>query len=183
MLKSIKKKDSLQLFINKDTPNKLGIRVFPKDNNRVTTSYITIQNVQEIDIELPTGYKKPVIIPSVEFSKSLKDLGNIGTETEINVKNFYVRFSCKTDGILERIVEFGEIDPYEKDEEIFNLYNQKFFTEQLGKISKISGLSNQLKLYTGTPIMFKTNVGNLGELAIYMKSIHELEQESNMCLE
>jgi len=183
MLKSIKKKDSLQLFIPTENQNKLGIRVFPKDNNRVTTSYITIQNVQEIDIELPKIYSKPVIIPSSEFSKSLKDLGNIGNQTEISVQNFYVKFCCKTDGILERIVEFGEIDVYDKDEEIFNSYKETFFTDQLGKIAKISGLGSQLKLYTGKPIMFKTNVGNLGELSIYMKSIDELEKEANMCLD
>lgn len=183
MLKSIKKKDSLQLFIPTENQNKLGIRVFPKDNNRVTTSYITIQNVQEIDIELPHISSKPVIIPSSEFSKSLKDLSNIGNETDISVQNFYVKFSCKTDGILERIVEFGEIDVYEKDEEVFNSYKETFFTDQLGKIAKISGLASQLKLYTGKPIMFKTNVGNLGELSIYMKSKDELEKEANMCLD
>ena len=180
MLKSVKKKDSLQIFIAKEDQNKLGIRVFPKDNNRVTTSFITIQNVQEIDIELPEINSKPVIIPSSEFSKSLKELSSIGNKTEISVKNFYVKFACKTDGVLERIVEFGEDDPYN---EVFNSYKQTFYTDQLGKISKISGLGNQLKLYTGTPIMFKTNVGNLGELCIFMKSIHELEKEANMCLE
>ena len=180
MLRSIKKKDSLQLFIDPQDTNKLGIKVFPKDNNRVSTSFITIQTVQELEIDLPTGYNKPVIMPSAEFSKMLKDLNNIGSETYINVQNFYVKFSCKTDGIFERIVEFGEMDfDNDSDEEIFNVYSQKFTTEQLSKITKISGLSNQLKLYVGKPIMFKSNVGNLGEIMIFIKSIQEIDNDTH----
>lgn len=179
MLRSIKKKDSLQLFIDSSNSNKLGIKVFPKDNNRVSTSFITIQTVQELEIDLPIGYSKPVIISSSEFSKMLKDLNNIGAETYIDVKNFYVKFSCKTDGIFERIVEFGEIDNEDDKEEIFNIYSQKFTTEQLCKITKISGLSNQLKLYVGKPIMFKSNVGNLGEIMIFIKSIEEIDNDNH----
>ena len=46
MLKSIKKKDSIILFIDQENPTDLGIQVIPKENNRVTTSYIKIQNIQ-----------------------------------------------------------------------------------------------------------------------------------------
>ena len=63
MLKSIKKKDSLQLFINDEFPNDLGIKVIPKENNRITTSFIKIQEKQNISIEVPNGYDKPVIVP------------------------------------------------------------------------------------------------------------------------
>ena len=46
MVKSIKKKDSIVLFINEDNETELGIRVIPKEKNRVTTSFIKIQNLQ-----------------------------------------------------------------------------------------------------------------------------------------
>ena len=46
MLKSIKKKDSLQLFILEGQETELGIKTIPKENNRVTTSGIKIQNMQ-----------------------------------------------------------------------------------------------------------------------------------------
>ena len=46
MLKSIKKKDSLELFIDSDSPNELGIKTIPKENTRVTTSGIKIQKIQ-----------------------------------------------------------------------------------------------------------------------------------------
>ncbi len=43
MIKSIKKKDSIILFINEDQQDDLGIRVIPKENNRVTTSFIKMK--------------------------------------------------------------------------------------------------------------------------------------------
>ena len=69
MLKSVKKKDSLQLFINTENPTELGIKTIPKENTRITTSGIKIQTIQNLDIECPQGYGKPVIVPSAEFQK------------------------------------------------------------------------------------------------------------------
>jgi DNA polymerase III sliding clamp (beta) subunit (PCNA family) len=53
MLKSIKKKDQLELFIDDINSNELGIKVTPKDQSRVTTSFITIKNIQNIEIDMP----------------------------------------------------------------------------------------------------------------------------------
>ena len=48
MLKSIKKKDSIVLFIDDDKDDMLGIKVIPPENNRITVSYIKIQSIQRI---------------------------------------------------------------------------------------------------------------------------------------
>ena len=68
--KSIKKKDSIELFIDDSAPNDLAIRVIPKENNRISTSYLKIQSVQNLDIDIPTGYSKPVIVSSSDFVRS-----------------------------------------------------------------------------------------------------------------
>ena len=68
MLKSIKKKDSIEFFIDDQNITDLGITIIPKEHNRVTTSFIKIQSIQNLDIDLPTGYEKPVIVPSASFS-------------------------------------------------------------------------------------------------------------------
>ena len=51
MLKSIKKKDSIQLYIDDASPTDLAIRVIPKENNRITTSYVKIQSIQNLIID------------------------------------------------------------------------------------------------------------------------------------
>lgn len=179
MLKNIKKKDSIILFINKEKKNDLGIQVIPQDNNRITTSYIRIQNIQNIDIDLPEGYKKPILVQSSEYQKMCKDLDSIGKIINITSMNeFYIKFLCNSNNVYSREVEFG-IGNVNNFEETFN---QDFDTEKLKHIIKISGLSNTIKIYTqkGLPILFKSKIGNLGEISIFVKSRQQIEEENNI---
>ena len=81
MVKNIKKKDSIVIFIEEENPTELGIKVIPKEKNRVTTSHVKIQNLQSLEIELPNGYNNAIIIPSNEYTKMIKDLNNMGGNT------------------------------------------------------------------------------------------------------
>jgi len=173
MCRSIKKKDHLELFIEKSNPTKLAIRVIPKDNNRITTSYIIIQSVQELAIDVPTDYGKPVIVSSSEFQKMCKDMSSIGNITNVKAREFNIIFSTETDGLFERTVEFGETNL--QNQEIS--YNQNFVTEQLLRITKIAGLSSKLKIFVGNPLLLKTNVGTLGEISLYIKSKEYIDDD------
>lgn len=183
MLKSIKKKDSLCLFIDDDAPTDLGIKVIPKENNRVTTSFVKIQGIQTLDIDIPEGYGKPIIVPSSEYQKMCKDMAHIGSVINVVSKNFHIKFVCNAGGVMKRNVEFGEMgDSDEDDEDDSNIieYNQEFDTEQLSRITKMAGLSTNIQIYPkkGLPLMFKSSIGSLGKIAIYIKSKDLLEKES-----
>lgn len=184
MLKSVKKKDSLQLFINNDNPTELGIKTIPKENTRITTSGIKIQSIQNLDIECPQGYGKPVIVPSAEFQKMCKDLSSIGsTNIKVVARNFHIEFIADADGILKRKVVFGEDEDSEGEEsdgEESNEYIATFTTDQLSRITKLAGLSSTMQIFTATgqlPLLFKSNVGSLGKISIYIKSKELIDQE------
>jgi proliferating cell nuclear antigen len=179
ILKTIKKKDSLQLFIDDESLTNLGIKVIPKENNRITTSYITIQEAQEIDIELPLITSRHVLITSSEFQKMIKDMSIIGNTINISSRGFSIAFSSNNDGVMRRVVEFGEIDCSEEDtsESENQDYFQNFSTEQLLRITKIAGLSPILKIFPNNPLLFRTNIDSMGEISIYIKSKEQLEQE------
>lgn len=184
MLKSIKKKDSLQLFIHSENPNELGIKTIPKENTRITTSGIKIQTIQNLDIESPQGYGKPVIVPSSEFQKMCKDLSSIGS-TNITVisKNFHIEFIADADGILKRKVTFGENEDSDEDDHIDEQteYQATFSTDQLARITKLAGLNNTMQIFPACnklPLLFRSNVGSLGKISIYIKSKELVEQES-----
>jgi proliferating cell nuclear antigen PCNA len=181
MLKSIKKKDSIELFINEDAPNDLGIRVIPKENNRVTTSYIKIQNVQNLDITIPTGYNKPIIVSSSEYQKLVKEMSSIGNTLKVLSKNYSIEFSCNAGGILKRTVQFGDVD--EDDDPTSASYDQEFVTDQLCRITKLSGFSNDIQIFTGKPLLFSSNVGSLGTISIFIKSKEQIENENHNLLE
>jgi proliferating cell nuclear antigen len=175
MLKSIKKKDSISLFIDESTPLDLGIEIVPKEKNRVTTSYVKIQNIQNLDIDLPSGYEKPILIPSNEFQKMIKDMNNIGNTIEISSKYRQVKFKCDAESVYKREVLFGEADLDYISPEIL----QAFDTEMLTRISKISGLNTTMQIHQskGLPLKITSAVGNLGHIAIYLKSKEQIEED------
>jgi proliferating cell nuclear antigen PCNA len=182
MLKSIKKKDSLEIYIDSDSPTDLGIKVIPKENNRISNSFIKIQGIQNLDIDIPTGYGKPVIVPSSEYSKTIKDMTHIGNTINIVAKNFHIEFKCNTAGVLKRNVEFGEFNENDDDSDDDNLsiYNQVFDTEQLSRITKLAGLSSNIQIFAkeNLPLLFRTAVGTLGNISIYIKSKDQISKES-----
>ena len=153
ILKSIKKKDSISLFINSDNMSELGIKVIPKENKRITTSFITIQNIQSLDIDIPSGYGKSIVIPSSEYNKMCKDISTIGNSIFIKTYKSKITFLSTSAGVIKRNVEFGE-DSSDSDSEEKEEYNQEFRTEQLYRVSKISGLSSSIQIFTTSDLPF-----------------------------
>ncbi len=189
MLKSIKKKDSLQLFIDGENSTELGIKTIPKENTRVTTSGIKIQTIQNLDIDIPDGYGKPVIVLSSEFQKMCKDLSSIGsTNITVVAKNFQIEFIADADGILKRKVVFGENDDSSDDDDdnSDNIeYSATFATDQLSRITKLAGLSGNMQIFpaaSNLPLLFRSNIGSLGKISIFIKSKELLENEATSFL-
>ena len=174
MLKNIKKKDSLALFIE-ENKEELGIRVIPKEKNRVTTSFVKVQNLQSLDIDIPFNYNKPVNIPSNEYIKMIKDLNNMGGNM-INISSCvgFLKFNCNTNDIYSREIVFGE-----SEEKMELTCSQDFDTEQLYRVSKISGLSTLIQVYQkeGLPLFYNSNIGNLGKISIFIKDKKQIQEE------
>jgi proliferating cell nuclear antigen PCNA len=176
MLKLIKKRDSVCFFIAENSLTDLGIKIIPKENSRVTTSFVKIQNAQNLDIDVPEGYGKPVIVSSSDFQKMCKGL-NISTMTRIIKKGFLVRFFNDVGDVMKRYTDLGETedsdsDDDEKEDEGVIDYCEDFDTEQLTKITKIAGLSPNMHIYlkTDNPLHIKTTVASLGRISVYIKS-------------
>lgn len=186
MLKSIKKKDSLQLFIDSENPNELGIKTIPKENTRVTTSGIKIQNIQNVDADIPVGYGKPVIVPSPDFQKMCKELSSIGsTNIRVEARDFHIDFIADADDILKRRVRLGESDESDGDEQdpddTSTVYDATFTTDQFTRINKISGLSGTMQIFPGTkdlPLLFRSTIGSLGKISVYIKSKELVEKDA-----
>jgi len=183
MLKSIKKKDSLQLSVNSSIPTELNITTIPKENTRITTSGIKIQNIQNVSIDIPIGYGKPVIVASSDFQKMCKELSSIGsTDIRVEAKDYHIDFIADADGILKRSVRLGESDDSEEadEEKVPFTYEASFSTDQFSRISKIAGLNNIMQIFPGKadlPLLFCSNVGSLGKIGVYIKSKESVEKE------
>jgi hypothetical protein len=73
MLKTIKKRDSIKLFIDDENPNDLNITISPKENTRSSTAVIKIQTIQNLDIDLPENYGKAIIV-SLVYARTDQEL-------------------------------------------------------------------------------------------------------------
>ena len=173
---SLKKKDSLTLLIDSNNINELQIIVTPREKDHIEVSTISIQNIQSIDIEVPSNYKHPVHVPSSKFQKMCKDMLNIGKDIHIYGDENHVIFECETPGIYKKQITFGE----EKSERLSNDYEYSedriikytLEAEQLVKISKISSLFHILYVYLqkDMPLLIKTQIGNIGTMSIFIKN-------------
>ena len=105
----------------------------------------------------------------------IKDLNNMGgNQITISSCTGFLKFNCNTSGIYSREILFGESE----DRMELNCV-QEFDTEQLHRISKISGLSTMIQVYqkTGLPLYFNSSVGTLGKIAIYTKDKKQIQEE------
>lgn len=180
LLRSIKKKDSLHLFITEQDTTNLGIEIIPKDKSPpVTTSFIKIQNIQNLEIMLPEGYDNHLLISSSGFSKMCKDMITISTVMMINIFNHHVRFSCNVGNIYSREIALGETDLEEPDTTV--MYMDEFDTEIFSRITKISGLHPNMYIHFSTvlPIFLRSNIGNLGEISIFIKTKKQILSENS----
>lgn len=180
MLRSVKKKDSMIMFINESNPSDLGIQIVPKDQTRLTTSFVRIQNIQNLEIEVPGPYDNSVLVSSCEFAKMCKDMLQMSNTIHIRNTRFNVRFLCNLGSVYSREVILGETGMSSiTDQEDFT-FQEDFDTEQLSRIIKIASLSSSMNLYCkpGFPIFIQTKIGSIGVIGLYLKSRNQIESES-----
>ena len=169
MLKSIKKKDPVLLYVDDKAPDQLQFIICPHDNTRKVHTSIQIKSMQSVTCPLPGPFNHPVKISAIDFQSALKDMININSTLRIKMHRYSVHFSCESNNICSRSVVFGELD--EHDPNI--LYDEKFDMEIFTRILKISGIGKSLDIHNGgihEPLCIKTNIGHLGKISLYIKS-------------
>ena len=171
MLKNMKKKDVIEIYILKSKPDCLGVRVIPNNSNKITNSFIQIHLIQNILIDKPDEYKHSVLIETNDFQKVCKDMSIINNDIEIISGKDFIKFECKMDNVYSKDVIFGDFD------EIKIIHRDVFDLDNLIKIIKMSGLSKHCQVYLSpnVPLKFHVAIGCMGTLNIYVKSKQQME--------
>lgn len=177
MLKCIKKKDGLRLFIHEDDPHNLGICVEQRgEGNRVTT-FLKITMTHPEDIQKPEGYDPPIIIQSKQFQK-MKNLHSIAETMTITSKLNYIKFFCDGGELYSRELVIGD----ENDEDnahIKKVYKQNFNTQHITGLTKCAGQSSNVQVFVHEDLglKIKMKAGALGEITVYIKSKELIQDE------
>jgi len=177
MLKSLKKKDNIVLFIEKNEPSLLGITTIQADTGQTVTSHIKIQKLTQVDTVIPDDYNHPIHISTHTFQKLSKDMQSISNQISIFSKGNYLKFTCNVEGMYTREVPFGDLNDDSTEEE----YEDVFYTKSLSQLIKVTGLSTRMQIYTPPqnseneiPLKISINTGHIGKLDIFIKSIAQL---------
>jgi len=177
MCKSIKKKDSIVLFIDKNTLGLLGVTTIQADTGQPVTSHIKIQKLSQVETLIPDKYGHPIHIATNTYQKMCKDMQGISNEIHVQSKGPFLKFRCEVEGMYDREVKFG--DEVENDEEYE--YSDSFHTKSLSQLIKVSGLNNRMQVFTppndDVPLKMSINTGQLGILEIFIKSIDQIIQD------
>jgi len=116
LVKTVKKKDTLILSIDSDARNKLIIKIKPdggsnKSNRPVETSEITIQDVsQDIELTVPEGYSRPVVIDSSSLQR-IKKITSSSKNITVKIQSGnYLRFYGDSGELYSTDLEFGTLE-------------------------------------------------------------------------
>jgi len=185
LLKTIKKKDSVTIFIDENRPMKLGIRVEQaEDTSDKVTTFINIVYVQPEEMELPEGYGEPRIAASKQFQK-LKALHGIGSDITVTVVGKKpIKFFVNGKDLFSREIPIGEEDEDEESESSPSeqpTYCQTFSTHLITQLTKCAGQSGNIQIFYDEelPLQIKMRIGTLGNMTVYIKSKELIEMLEN----
>lgn len=182
MVKAIKKKDTVTMFITEDEPLKLGITVEQNAEKNKVTTYIKISYHRPEEIQLGTQeqYENPLIISSKEYQK-MKNLQSISHNGELKLtcNKGELKFFCDGGEVYSRELVINT----EQEDEGKNIpehYEQTYKSQCITQLTKCAGQSgNTVHMFIKKelPLKIKMRAGNLGELTVYIKSKEMLDLE------
>jgi len=171
LIKTMSNNDTLSLYIEKDDPNRLGIRIENGDKNTLTKYKLNLMDLNNEQIDIPPAtFESVLMMPSSNFQKICKDMHNIADDIEIKSVGKQLVFSCKGD-YAEQETIFGEtnsgmsfIENNSPNDVIQGVFSLKY----LVLFTKCTPLCNTIELYLKNdyPLIIKYNVGNLGDVKL-----------------
>jgi proliferating cell nuclear antigen len=169
LIKTISNNDVLTLFVERNDPNHLGIRIDNQDKNIHTMYKLSMLDIDVLNIQIPPAdFQTVITMPSVDFQKIIRDMHNLADYIEIRNVGNQLTFSCKGDFCTQETTIGSEKNPgiqisknAGNDHEIIQgVYSLKYLTT----FTKCTNLSNVVELYIKNtyPLVLSYQVANLG---------------------
>jgi hypothetical protein len=175
MLRIVKKKDTVVLFINSESPTELGIRVEPREKTNITTSYIKIcpsYNIAPFETNGP--YPITVPVQSSDYAKMCKEMAKLCKTIHVSSGTGAIKFVTESNNIFSKEVLYG--DPHT----VFTS-TASFSSKYLSNVSKMAGLSTIIHFQhiEGSSLHIKSLVGSLGKMSVYLKSNEQMHADES----
>jgi proliferating cell nuclear antigen PCNA len=179
IMKTIRKKDSLTLYITEDQPHELKISVSQGAENIESTSTIRIMLVHPSDIEILDYSDKSYVNCTGKDFQKIKNLSNIGKKTNVILKNKEVIFDCDGGDVISKSIKIGE-DVETKEDSDDNL-TVGVNTMYISSLSKIASISSNVLIYVceNSPIKITFDIPTIGDFNIFIKTNKIIDEEDS----
>lgn len=173
LIKTVGNNDYLTLFVEKDDPNHLGIRIQNDARNVRTTYKLSMLDIDVLNIKIPpVDFETIITMPSVDFQKIIRDMHNLAEYIEIsNVEN-QLTFQCKGDFCTQETIigadknqQINIVKNSTKNQEIIQ---GVFSLKYLAMFTKCTNLSSTVELYIKNvyPLVLCYSVASLGSIKL-----------------
>jgi len=98
LIKTVSNGDILTLYVEKNDPNHLGIRIENQQKNLRTVFKLSMLDINILDYDIPPAdFETTITMPSVDFQKIIRDMHNLADFIEISNVGNQLIFKCKGD--------------------------------------------------------------------------------------
>jgi proliferating cell nuclear antigen len=164
ILKSVSSQDTLSIDI--EGRDYMNIKIENNVKKSFTSFKLKLLDINEDELEVPEIDMDVITtLPSIDFQKIVRDMGNISNEINIFRRGTTLEFSCLGD-FADQITH---IECPEEVDNVGNTYSLKYismYTRATSMCSSVQILQNSNQ--EDIPIIFKYSIANLGELKFYL---------------
>lgn len=182
LIKTINNSNTLSLYIDRDDPNHLGIKIENNEKNSRTTYKLNLLDLDHQSISVdPTAFTEVVTLPSTDFQKICRDMSNLAEYMEICSVNNQLIFRCKGDFCeQETVVSDSSTTSAENASNASNastdaapsssneIVQGVFSIKHLVHFTKCTNLCATMELYLKNdyPLIIRYDVSSLGSIRL-----------------
>ena len=177
LIKIMGNNDILNLYIDKNDENRLGIKIYNENKNSQTIFKLNLLDISEEEINIPPAeFETELTLPAIDFQKLIRDMTNIGEFVDIKSVGNNLILDCEGDFAIQETtlsqikddstevngLKFAiSTNPEKPIQGIFSLKYLVLFT-------KCTNLCNLIHMYIKNdyPLIIKYNVANLGDIKL-----------------
>lgn len=159
--------DTVTLYMDKQCPHELGIKITNSDKNSVTDFKLKLLDVDSEDISIPdVQFDSVITMPSAYFQRLCRDMLNIGTTMTICSEGNMLKLSCNGDFARQETVigeaTAGMAVSTTSAKRIEGQFNLKY----LSLFCKATNLCNSIEMFLkeNYPLILLYKVASLGDL-------------------
>lgn len=164
LLKSVTTQDTL--YVKIEGRDFMDILIENPEKKAASSFRLKLLDINEDILEFPDIHMNVVTtLPSIDFQRIARDMGNISTEMDIFRDGTKLELSCRGDFADQKtVIEFPE--SVSRTGNTFNLKYINLFTKATNMCSSVQIMQDSSN--ENMPIIFRYTIANLGDIKFYL---------------